>query len=286
MPVAKRQTAKTTKKRSVARTKMGNILDRAEPIVFDNDEPFSMGIFGKASTGKTTLAATFPGQAIYIGCSGGLKKPGELRSIPKEDRKKLEPIYIKNCEELNEITEAVASSDEHKTVILDNLTSFSDMCLEQVTDKPVPAQMSWGYASQQQWGKHGALVKSFLRNLMNLEKYVVIISHERWFEPPEDSTIGVSVVGPACTPTVTGWLVGALDYSVQAFIRAETVEKSLKVSGKIKKTQVKTGNTEFCLYLPFCEDRMTKFRKPKGTKLEKILIDPTFEKLKEIIGDD
>lgn len=276
---------KKVKKKVITRKKRTGILQRVEAVSFDETVPFSIGVFGKSSTGKTTFASTFPGRILFAECSGGRRKPGELRSISRENREKIDVLRITDCEQLNEMTEAVLEEDDYQTIVLDNLTSFSDLCLEQVTGKSVPAQLNWGYATQQDWGKHGALIKSFLRNIIDTEKYVVIISHERWFEPPENSEIGVSVVGPACTPTVSGWLTAALDYSVQMFTRPQTKEKTIKVAGKIKKTEVKTGKEEFCAYLPFCSERMTKFRKPKGTKIPETITDPEFTKIRDIINE-
>jgi len=287
MPVARKQTAKKPVKKSGGRRvpKTG-ILSRIETPEFSDDDPLVVAVFGKPTTGKTTFACSFPGRILYVSCSGGLNKPGELKSLSKETLAKIDLIRIKNCEDLNSITEEVAMSEPHTTVVLDHLTSFSDLVLEEVTGKPVPAQLSWGYAKQQEWGKHGALVKSFLRNLIDTGKNTVIVCHERVFEPPEDSTLDLpTVIGPACTPTIANWLTGTIDYSIQMFLRAKTIDKTVTINKKTKIRKIKTDEMEFCSYLPLAEGRMTKFRKPIDLEIPTVVVDLDYNKLSAIIKE-
>jgi hypothetical protein len=267
-----------------------SILDQAENISFSAAAPFGIGIFGSQGSGKTTLWSTFPKPIFACMCSGELSRPGELKSITKEVRKQIKCLNLTHCEQVNEVTEAVASS-EFKTVVLENLTSFSDLCLKQIMGvESIPPQLSWGFATQQQWGQHGMLVKEILRSMLNLEKYVVIVSQERWFDPPENSTgedtsSGISKLGPATTPTIAGWLVQSLDYSIQTYIRDKEVEKEVVIANKKKMMKVKTGEHEFCAYLPYTTNKMTKFRLPFGQKPTNVLVNPTFDKIAALVSD-
>lgn len=260
-----------------------SILDRAKAISFDNTAPFSMGMFGESATGKTTLWSTWPKPILAVLCSGELKTPGELRSISKKDRDGIKPIILENCEELNEITDAVVDS-EYKTVVLDHLTSFSDLVLKQVLGlESIPPQLSWGFARREDWGKHGELVKTFLQRMLNLPKYTVVVSQHRWFDPPAGVEGVPAICGPASTPTISGWLVPALDYCVQTFIREEVKITELKIGKEIQKVEEKTGKIEYCAHLPKNVTKMTKFRAPRGVQVPEILVNPTFTKLQALI---
>lgn len=280
-----RVTKRTTKKKSTPVKSSGSLLSQAKTVEFDKDDPFSIGIFGLPATGKTTVTSTFPKPILMMTCSGGIKKPGELRSIAKADRKHVKQIVIEDCEQLPKICEELKDS-EFKTASLDHLTSFSDLVLSQIlgVDRVKP-QLAWGDVQQQQWQKHGSLMKAFLRDLIELPMFTTIISHERVFEPKEGSELGVPKAGPAVTPTVAGWLTGTLDFCIQMFTRDLTEEKEVKVAGKTITKRRKTGETEFCAYLPLSEDRMTKFRKPRGKKLDPVMTDPTFDKLQALMED-
>lgn len=287
MPTVRRQRpAKSLKKTSAKPKSTGSMLARAEEVSFDKNDPFSMAIFGAPTTGKTTITSTFPKPILMLTCSGNLKKPGELRSIPKNVRKSIKQLVIEDCEQLPKVCEELRESDEFKTVSLDNLTSFSDLVLAQVLgiDRTKP-QLAWGDVQQAQWQRHGSLVKSMLRDFIELPMFSTIVCHERLFEPKEGTELGVSKLGPAVTPTIANYLVGALDFIVQTFIREQTIMKTVKVNGKSVEKERKTGETEFCAYLPMAEDRMTKFRKPRGATLDRVLVDPTFERLIAIMED-
>ena len=278
----KKVVPKQTRKKG-GNNKLAGRIQRAEDLAWD--EPFSIGIFGGPGTGKTTLWSTFPKPILALICSGELKSPNELKSIDPKDRQGIDTVNLENCEEINQVSEIVDEGG-YKTVVLDHMTSFSDLVLKQVlkVDKIAP-QLSWGTAEQQQWGEHGLLCKTFLKTLIDLDAYTVVVSQERYFEPPRDSELGRGVYGPATTPTIAGWMVPAMDYSIQMAIRNETKTKIMNVKGKEIEERVKTGNREFVAYCRLDPGRMTKFRFPRSLvdKVPDAIINPTFQKLNDLI---
>lgn len=266
--------------------KSGGLLAEAQEVEFSKDDPFSMGIFGGPTTGKTTIVSTFPKPILMLVCSGGIKKPGELRSIPKAVRKDVKQIVIKGSDHFSDVCEELKEDEEFATVSLEHLTSFSDLVLSEIlgVDRVKP-QLAWGDVQQQQWQKHGSLVKEHLRRLIELQKFTTIICHERAFEPKDESELATVKMGPAVTPTIAAWLTGTLDYFIQTFLREEQIEETKTIGKKTKTIRKKTGNQEFCAYLPMNSSRMTKWRRPPGTKMDPIMVNATFDKLVAMMED-
>lgn len=292
MPVPRRQTKKkvqkkTTRKSSSKTTKKksGGVLDLATVIEKSVDDFFSIGIFGASFTGKTTLSASFPKPMLSLYCSGNLKNPGELKSLNDEQLEGITPLKIENYDQLMAvIASLVEDAQGFKTVCVDHLSSISDMIVAEILgiDKAKP-QKEWGDMSQQQWGKLTSMMKIILRDLIDLPMNTILISQERTFEPPEDSEIGVSKFGPAVTPGVANWLMSTLDYSAQTFTRPETITKTVTVRKKKKQVERKTGEQEFCAFLGLSDERMTKWRKPLGVKIDPVMVNPTYDKLLEVV---
>ena len=288
MPRPSRVSPSKTKQRAKPSTKTntGGVLDFAEVIEETEDDFISLGIFGASATGKTTLWSGFPGPTLALFCSGNLKNPGELKSLSKEEKSHITALKITSTDQLVSVISSLAKDMQgFVTVVIDHLTSISDMIVADMlgVDKAKP-QKEWGDMSQQEWGKFSSNLKIILRDFLDLEANSIIVCQEKIFEPPEDSEIGITKVGPAVTPGVAQWLTSTLNYSIQTFVRAKTVEKKINVRGKEKTKIVKLDELQFCAYLPLSEHRMTKFRKPRGIKLDPVMVDPTYEKLKAVIN--
>lgn len=270
---------------------LSGIFGRAEEVSSESDDSLLMGLFGLPSTGKTTFWATAPKPIVCVLCSGGLKDPGEFKSIDKKDREGIKKLRLTDCEELNQICDDLPKSP-FKTIVLDHLTSMSDLALCQIMGiESVPPQLSWGFATQQQWGQHGALVKLLLQRLFDTakecKKNCIIVSQQRMFDPKDGGLSESKIVGPAATPTITGWMVPALDYSIQLFKRRKTIVKKIKVAGTTKEVEEETKEQEYCAYLPYSVDKLTKFRVPRSnsSKIPEVIVNPTYDKIAKIISD-
>jgi len=278
MPVVKKQTAKTTR-----RKKTGSVLDRIQPIGFEGEEGIKINLYGRSGTGKTTLWSSFPGKILAIVCSGG-NKPGELRSIDTPaNRKKIMQAEIKSSSEIGELVEY--AKDKFATVVLDHASGLQDLILKEVVGlDEIPAQLSWGIASQQQYGQVALQMKERLRSLLSMDGNVVIIAQERDFNSDSDNELLLPYVASALTPSVVGWLNPACDFIAQTFIRPKTVTKQVKIGKKIvPRKEVVKGQVEYCLRVGPDAVFTTKFRLPKGHKLPSVIIDPDYRKLLSVI---
>lgn len=243
-------------------------------------------LYGRSATGKTTTWATFPGPITAFVCSGG-KNPGEMRSInTPEYRKKITPLIIDSSAQLREMV-AAARESPPSTLVLDHASGLQDLTLREVLGvDELPAQKSWGLATQQQYGQSTGMCKDIIREMLNLPCNVVIVAQERTFGEDE-SADGLSIqrptIGPAVTPSLAAWLNPAVDYILQAYIRPVVVEKTVKVAGRDSVQRTRGQGVEYCARTEPHDVYITKFRVPKGTAVPECIVDPEYDKIKALL---
>lgn len=244
-------------------------------------EGIKMLIYGRSGSGKTTLWSSFPGPILAILCSGGTR-PGELKSIDTpENRKKITP---KICTSVAQCKELISEATDYQTVVLDHGSGLQDLTLKEILGlEELPAQKSWGMATQQQYGQSSLMCKEVFRSLLSLPNNVVIVAQEREFGSESGSDLIAPTVGAALTPSVTGWLNPACDYVVQTFIRPVMKEQTTKIGTKEMKQLVRGKGVEYCLRTEPHDVYTTKFRVPKGHPLPECIVDPTYTKIVNII---
>lgn len=265
---------------------LNGVMGRLRPVEFDEEEGISVCLYGGSGSGKTSFWSTFPGPILSIVCSGS-KKPGELRSVSKENRKKIQTITLEKISDIQEIVNHQRNTGEFKTVVQDHATGLQDLILKEILGlDEIPAQLGWGIANQQTWGQVSLQTKESLRAILNLFCHRVIVCQERLFEPREENELGESIIGPALTPSSCGWLSFTCDYVVQTFKEQKTETKEIKLGNEVKKSVKKIPGVNYCLRTGPSADYMTKFRVPKGTYLPEYIVDPDFDQLIQLIRGD
>lgn len=278
MPVITK--TKTTGVPPKPKKESNSLLSQAEDLVFDEGIGLKIALYGRAGTGKTTLASTFPGKILYITCSGGANTIGELRSVyTREVRQKMKRINIESSIQLGQLADELAQDDSYSSAVLDTATNFQHLILKEILElDELPPQLSWGIATQQQWGQCSLQTQEYLRKLLNIPKNVIIIAQEREYDPTlENGDAIMPYVGPALTPKAAGWLNAAVDYLGQTFIRKKTEMVINKVNGKEVKTKKTLDEFEYCLRVGPHDMFITKFRIPKNTQTA--IVNPTYDKI-------
>lgn len=285
MPTVKKQTVK--KVAPLSAPKHASVIDRISPVTFDEEDGISVLLYGLSGSGKTTLWATFPGPILAMLRSGGTK-PGELRSLNAEQRKKTKTVTLQSSEELRMLVEYQKEEQPYKTLVLDHASGFQDLVLSEILGlDDVPVQKTWGLAKQQEYGQCALQVKESLSKLLSLNCNVVIIAQERDFSKEDAKAEEFDVtptIGAALMPSITGWLNPACDYVCEMFKRSKTVRNVQTINGKeVEMARKRTGEIEYCLRTGPHEVYMTKFRVPKGHKLPSVIVDPDYDKLMKAI---
>ena len=282
MPKVTKQ--KTTTRRTKSSRIRASAIDRIEPIGFGANDGVKINLYGRSGTGKTTLWATFPKPILALVCSGG-KKPGELRSINTAAyRKTIKQATMNKSSDVAELVEYQQREGKFATLVLDHATSLQDLVLKEILGlDELPAQGSWGMARREDWGQCALQMKEILRALLSLDCNVIIVAQEREFDSEYEGELLMPYVASALTPSVVGWLNPACDYICQTFKRQRTVEKEIKVGRKKVRRQQKVKGAEYCLRTGPHPIYEAKFRLPKGSELPDVIVDPDFDKIKELI---
>lgn len=247
-----------------------------------------MLLYGRSGTGKTTLWSTFPKPILAVIVSGG-SRPGELRSVDtRENRETIQQVVLQSSSELATVTAFQQTSVKFATLVLDHASGLQDLILKEILGlEELPAQKGWGLASQAQYGQCALQCKEVLRGMLSLDCNVVIVAQEREFNTETASELITPYVGAGLTPSITGWLNTAVDYIVQAFLRQREEIKVTRLgkgpTAKETQVRVKTKEVEYCLRTAPDPIYTTKFRLPRGKALPPAIIDPSYEKIIELI---
>ena len=235
-PLSRRPIKTVKKRKSTGQT---SIIDRIAPIGFSEDEGIKINVYGRSATGKTTLWGTFPKPILAIVASGSAK-PGELRSLDTPDnRKMIKQITLERTSDIREVVQYQRETDKFATIVLDHATGLQDYILKEVLGlEELPEQLSWGIATQQNWGQVAMKCKELLRHLLNLSCNVVIVAQEREFNVDSDESLVMPFVASALTPSTVGWLNPAVDYIVQTRIQPRMEMVKVKVGKNLVEKQV------------------------------------------------
>jgi hypothetical protein len=264
----------------------GGVFDRVQSVEF-SDDTIQLLLYGRSGTGKTTLWSTFPKPILGVICSGG-QRSGELRSVSLEDRRHIQTIRLENSQEFRDILDALHGGEgaQYRTIALDHAGGFQDLVLKEILGlDEIPVQKGWGYASREQYGACVVRCKEVFSKMLDLPLNVVIVAHERAFRPEEgaESEVIHPFVGAACTPSLTGWLNGAVDNVAQCYVRKKMAERTYRVGGKVTKRLEKTDENEFCLRTAQDDVYASRLRVPRGTVLPPVVVDPSYEKILALV---
>lgn len=254
----------------------GGVVDRIAPVSL-LDKRILINVYGKSGSGKTTLACTFPKPLLLVGTEDGTKSIYNVQGV--------DFVRIYDPDELGEIQRHVQEGGKYKSVVLDNATGLQDLQIKAILGlDEVPVQKSWGMASQSEWGQCAIMMKERLRGLLGLPTHVVVIAQERAFNVDEGANeVLLPSVASALSPSVAGWLNGAVDYICETFLKRRTESVQVKIGKKtITKNKVVKG-VDYCLRTGPDDVYTTKFRVPRGTTLPEFIINPDFESIHSIL---
>lgn len=246
----------------------------------------STTLYGRSSTGKTTLASTYPKPILYL----NIRDNGTDSIADVDD---IDVVDINTSEELKDMIlwlHKQANRDKliYKTVVLDTMTQLQSILVEEMGEK-IKARLEskkkragdFGSLQLQEWGLIAGDMKAVIMDVRNLPVESVFIAQEKIHNVGDDDDDGNDQIAPEIgtrlMKSVNSDLCASTSVIGNTFIRV-TVTKE-KIDGKT----VRRIDKLYCLRLGPNEVYTTKIRKPKGIKAPDFIVDPTFRKIKKIM---
>lgn len=231
-----------------------------------NIKDFSQGkfvaLYGKSGSGKTTLGATFPKPMLYV-------KIGDDGSSVIKDVEDIDAVEITKVGQIKQLLKELETNKTYKSVFFDTFTLIvNEWKNENIVSKKKKM-------TQQAWGDLLVDTEELIREMHKLskKKWVVISGHEVTdsIEGMEDELlpdVRMSVSKGART-----YLEGMVNYGLHTIV----VEKEIEKDGDSKivnKHAVDIGPNPYY---------WTKFQSIKSKKIPKRMLNPTFNKLNELM---
>lgn len=229
-------------------------------------EEFSQGkfvaLYGKSGSGKTTLGATFPKPMLYV-------KIGDDGSSVIKDVKGVKAVEITEVSQIRQLITELMKDKIYKSVFFDTFTLIvNEWKNENIVSKKKKM-------TQQSWGDLLIDTEKIIRELHKLSKlkWVIISGHEVTdsIEGMEDELL--PDVRMAVSKGARTYLEGMVNYGLHTIV----IEKEIEKDGDIKivtKHAVDIGPNPYY---------WTKFQSVKTKKVPKRMLNPTFDKLNELM---
>lgn len=227
---------------------------------------FSQGkfvaLYGKSGSGKTTLGATFPKPMLYV-------KIGDDGSSVIKDIDGIDAIEITKASQVRTLIKELKSDKKYKSVFLDTFTLIvNEWKQENIVSKKKKM-------TQQSWGDLLVDTEEIVRELhaLSKHKWVIISGHEVTdsIEGMEDELL--PDVRMAVSKGARTYLEGMVNYGLHTIVIEKEVEKDGEAK-TVTKHSIDIGPNPYY---------WTKFQSVKSKKIPKRMLNPTFEKLNELM---
>lgn len=241
------------------------LIDRITPVGKVRMEMNAL-FYGRSGTGKTTLACSFPKPLLIL----------DINESGTSSVANLDDVFVLSIQEWDDFESIYwyikKNSKKYKTIVIDTVTRLQDLALIKVMYE-AGKDPEEDPITQPDWGAAFKLMKSWIIKFRDLEPNIVFTAQDRITESKYDEDQITPEVGPMLTPAVAKALNAAVNIIGQTFIHGQTVTTDKGLATKVT-YRLRLGPDEFYL---------TKVRQPKEAKLPKSLVDPTYEKLDEIV---
>lgn len=238
----------------------------------------AFAFYGRAGTGKTTLACTFPRPILLL----------DIQDEGTDSVADVKGLKVWDIETIDDFEDAYwylkSSKNIFKTVILDTTTMLQQLKIMDMMgvklEKAGKQAGDWGTMTKQDWGEVSSYLKTWITNYRNLKMNVIFIAQERVFNVDTEEEEGLldPEIGPSLSPSVKSHLNAAVSVIANTFIRRRVIRKK-----NDKGRTIETEKIEYCLGIGPSSVYTRKVRKPKAFKLPDVIVDPEYEDIIAVI---
>lgn len=271
------------KKKSVKSStkKTGGIEDRIKPVA-EIERSSSYAFYGRAGSGKTTIAATFPKPMLLL----DIRDKG-TDSIA--DVKGVDVLEIEDLEDIEDVYyDVLKGGSKYKTVVFDTVTEMQKLVMRSVVMSKSKHKKNvdesrigdWGSMAKRDWGDVAGIMNKWIADFRDLDMEVVFLAQERVKnvddEEGEDNQL-TPEVGAAVMPSIAITLNAAVNVIGNTFIR-------MKRTSVVKGTK-KTYKEEpvYCLRVGPNPIYTTKLRKPRSAEAPPYIEDATYKDIRDLV---
>ena len=236
----------------------------------DSFQHLKMVAYGNNGRGKTRFGASGP-KPFIVDCNE--KGTLSIRHFPDVE---VFPAQVWTDLDLA-FWYMKAGKHDRQTVVIDNVTSAAQLCMNFVMDDELSrdATKDPAMAGKREWGKVAMLMKTTINNFRNLDMHVVFLAQEkRGFVEDEDEE--APEIFPAVSPSVRETLTAAVDVIGRMYVTE--VVKKVSVDGKTRKRAM----PEYRMLLGPSERYVTKDRTEAGLP-GIIRLDDSYDNLTRLI---
>ena len=268
MALKKRTSPTSRKAKPAAKT----ILSRAK-LVTDIEMIITALFYGRCGIGKTTMAGTFPAPLLVLDI--GERGTDSLANTPG-----VSSLQINEWADIEEVYwELKAGDTGYKSVVIDALHTMQAMAV--MESKLASGKKESDQVSQRDFGQASGLMNQWLYNFRDLRDIginVVFLCHDKVQETDteDDADMIMPEVGPRLMPSLAGAVLGMVNVVGNTYIR-EVITKSKKAG------QGPSREVQYCLRIGPHSYYATKIRRPKDLPIPEFIIDPSYDKLSNVI---
>ena len=267
--MTKRRRNKTSSPKKLDTTDYSDAIKKIR-LPGENMEYIKAVFYGRSGTGKTTLACTFPGPILIL----DIKEEGDDSVADLKDKVKVMPID--HWEEIEQIYWYLHSGDHpYKTVVIDTVTQ--QQALKLTSLKEDMGKSADDLITKGMWGTTAGSINTWILNYRDLRMNVIFLAQDRTNKGDDagdesDEQLDPEV-GPAVMPSVAKTLQAAVKTVGQTYIK-EVIKRNKKGITREVEYRLRIGPHAYYA---------SKIRKPKKRVAPDYLVDPSYEKLMQVM---
>jgi len=242
----------------------------------------SFAFYGRSGTGKTTIFGSFPGKKLLL----------DVKDVGDDSLEGVENLKVRDVESWDDFEMTYWWLKKHPnaydSVAVDTLTQLQQLAIRKILEdksKDPDRAGDFGAMTMKEWGAVASLMKTWIVNFRDLPMQVLFIAQDRVFNVgEEDEAQGLDPeVGPALSPSIAKHLNAAVHVVGNTFIRRRVVRVKLKTPPKGTSPWRDKEIIEFCMRVGPNSTYITKVRKALARSLPPVVVDPTYDKLLDIM---